>query len=129
MTFSTERLGALRRFRRLTNFVAAAQIYLMDNVMLAEPLRPAHIKPRLLGHWGTSPGINLMHAGLNRLIVDTAAQVLLVTGVGHGAPANLANQWVDGTLVEVYPDFARDRAMDSSSWCEASRGRVVSRVT
>jgi xylulose-5-phosphate/fructose-6-phosphate phosphoketolase len=121
MTLSTDRLGALARFRRLTNFVAAAQIYLRDNVTLAEPLQPEHIKPRLLGHWGTSPGINLMHAGLNRLIVDTAAQILLVTGVGHGAPANLANQWVDGTLVEVYPDFAptRDglaRLVRSFSW-------------
>jgi xylulose-5-phosphate/fructose-6-phosphate phosphoketolase len=107
-----ERIDRLRRFRRLTNFLAAAQIYLRDNVLLREPLRPEHIKPRLLGHWGTSPGINLIHAGLNRLIVDTDASILLVTGVGHGAPANLANlanQWVDGTLGEVYPELSRDR--------------------
>lgn len=104
-----EGIDRLRRFRRLTNYLAAAQIYLRDNVLLHEPLRPEHIKPRLLGHWGTSPGINLIHAGLNRLIVDTDALILLVTGVGHGAPANLANQWVDGTLAEVYPELSRDR--------------------
>ena len=109
MVLSEDRLEGLRRLRRLTNYVAAAQIYLRENFLLAEALRPEHVKPRLLGHWGTSPGINLMHAGLNRLIVDTDASVLLVTGVGHGAPANLANQWVDGTLVEIYPELARDR--------------------
>jgi xylulose-5-phosphate/fructose-6-phosphate phosphoketolase len=101
-------LEALRKHRRLTNYLAAAQIYLRSNVRLEEPLRPEHVKPRLLGHWGTSPGINLMHAGLDRLIVGTDANLLLVTGVGHGAPANLANQWVDGTLAEVYPDLGRD---------------------
>ena len=101
-------LAGLATFRRLTNYLAAAQIYLRENVLLEEPLRPEHVKPRLLGHWGTSPGINLMHAGLNRLIVDTDASVMLVTGVGHGAPANLANQWVDGTLTEVYPELGRD---------------------
>jgi xylulose-5-phosphate/fructose-6-phosphate phosphoketolase len=102
-------LDRIRMHRRLTNYLAAAQIYLRSNVLLEEPLRPEHVKPRLLGHWGTSPGINLIHAGLDRMIVDTDADVLLVTGVGHGAPANLANQWVDGTLAEVYPDLARDR--------------------
>ncbi|HZP30351.1 MAG TPA: phosphoketolase family protein [Acidimicrobiia bacterium] len=101
-------LDAVRKHRRLTNYLAAAQIYLRANVRLDEPLRPEHVKPRLLGHWGTSPGINLIHAGLDRLIVETDADVLLVTGVGHGAPANLANQWVDGTLAEVYPDLGRD---------------------
>jgi xylulose-5-phosphate/fructose-6-phosphate phosphoketolase len=107
MSPSNDRLDQLRQYRRLTNYISAAQIYLAGNVLLREPLRPEHIKPRLLGHWGTSPGINLMHAGLNRLIVDTDAGVLLVTGVGHGAPANLANQWVDGSLAEVYPELQR----------------------
>ncbi len=98
----------LERLRRLTNYLAAAQLYLQDNVLCRRPLQPEHLKPRLLGHWGTCPGINLIHAGLNRLIVDTDASVLLVTGVGHGAPANLANQWVDGTLAEVYPELTRN---------------------
>jgi xylulose-5-phosphate/fructose-6-phosphate phosphoketolase len=121
MAVSRARIEGLRRFRRLTNYVTAAQIYLRDNVLLAEPLRAEHVKPRLLGHWGTSPGINLMHAGLNRLIVDTDASVLLVTGVGHGAPANLANQWTDGSLAETYPDMAPDhdgltRLVRNFSW-------------
>ena len=100
----------LARYRRLTNYVAAAQIYLRDNVLLEEPLRPEHIKPRLLGHWGTSPGINLMYAGLNRAIIAHDVSVLLVTGVGHGAPANLANSWIEGSLEEIYPELTRDFA-------------------
>ena len=68
-----------------------------------------HIKPRLLGHWGTVPGLNLMYAGLNRLILDTGASILLVTGPGHGAPANLANLWIDGCLEDVDPELSRDR--------------------
>jgi xylulose-5-phosphate/fructose-6-phosphate phosphoketolase len=102
----TERLAT---YRRATNYIAAAMIYLQDNPMLEEPLRHEHIKPRLLGHWGTVPGINLMYAGLNRLILDTDANVLLVTGVGHGAPANLANLWIDGCLEDVRPELSRDR--------------------
>src|SRR4051794_27638097 len=84
-------------------------IYLQGNHMLEEPLKPEHIKHRLLGHWGTVPGLNLMYAGLNRLILDTQAQILLVTGPGHGAPANLANLWIDGCLGEVRPDMTPDR--------------------
>src|SRR2546421_2413774 len=96
-------------------------IYLQDNPMLEVPLRPEHIKPRLLGHWGTVPGINLMYAGLNRLILETDANVLLVTGVGHGAPANLANLWIDGCLEDVRPELTRDgeglgRLIRSFSW-------------
>jgi xylulose-5-phosphate/fructose-6-phosphate phosphoketolase len=96
-------------YRRATNYIAAAMIYLQANHMLEEPLKPEHIKHRLLGHWGTVPGLNLMYAGLNRLILDTQASILLVTGPGHGAPANLANLWIDGSLEEVRPDMARNR--------------------
>jgi xylulose-5-phosphate/fructose-6-phosphate phosphoketolase len=102
----TERLAL---YRRATNYIAAAMIYLKDNHLLDEPLSPDHIKPRLLGHWGTVPGINLVYAGLNRLILDTGSSVLLVTGPGHGAPANLANLWVDGCLEDVKPELSRDR--------------------
>jgi xylulose-5-phosphate/fructose-6-phosphate phosphoketolase len=101
----TERLAT---YRRATNYIAAAMIYLQGNHMLEEPLKPEHIKPRLLGHWGTVPGINLIYAGLNRLILDTDANVLLVTGVGHGAPANLANLWIDGCLEDIKPELSRD---------------------
>jgi xylulose-5-phosphate/fructose-6-phosphate phosphoketolase len=99
----------LRLYRRATNYIAAAMIYLQDNHMLDEPLKPEHIKHRLLGHWGTVPGLNLMYAGLNRLILDTKASVLLVTGPGHGAPANLANLWIDGCLEDIKPELSRDR--------------------
>jgi xylulose-5-phosphate/fructose-6-phosphate phosphoketolase len=103
---NSERLSL---YRRTTNYIAAAMIYLQGNHMLEEPLAPEHIKPRLLGHWGTVPGINLVYAGLNRLILDTDASILLVTGPGHGAPANLANLWVDGCLEDVRPELSRDR--------------------
>src|SRR3712207_9532162 len=66
-------------------------------------------KHRLLGHWGTVPGLNLIYAGLNRLILDTGSSFLLVTGPGHGAPANLANLWIDGCLEDIRPELSRDR--------------------
>jgi xylulose-5-phosphate/fructose-6-phosphate phosphoketolase len=82
-------LHGLHAYWRAANYLAAAQIYLRDNVLLEEPLRPEHVKPRLLGHWGTVPGINFVYAHLNRLIRLQGADVLLVAGPGHGAPANL----------------------------------------
>ena len=104
-----EDLSALTRYRRAANYLAAAQIYLKDNVLLSEPLRPTHVKDRLLGHWGTSPGINFIYAHLNRLIRERDANVLLITGPGHGAAANLANLYLEGTLAAFYPELARDR--------------------
>ena len=94
---------SLALYRRATNYIAAAMIYLSGNHLLEEPLKPEHIKHRLLGHWGTVPGLNLVYAGLNRLILETQASILLLTGPGHGAPANLANLWIDGCLEDVYP--------------------------
>ena len=102
--------AAMQRYRRAVNYLAAAQIYLKANPLLHEPLQPAHIKPRLLGHWGTAPGINLVYQHLNRLIADTDASVLLITGPGHGAAANLANMYLEGTLAEYFPDMTRDAA-------------------
>jgi xylulose-5-phosphate/fructose-6-phosphate phosphoketolase len=104
---AVEQLGL---YRRAANYIAAAMIYLQGNALLEEPLKPEHIKHRLLGHWGTVPGINLVYAGLNRLILNTQASMLLVTGPGHGAPANLANLWIDGCLEDTYPELTRDRA-------------------
>ncbi|HZS76151.1 MAG TPA: phosphoketolase family protein [Ktedonobacteraceae bacterium] len=98
-------LDAIARFRRVTNYLAAAQIYLKDNVLLREPLKPEHIKDRLLGHWGTSPGINLVYAHLNHLITRYDLDMFLVTGPGHGAPANLANLYLEGTLGDYYPEL------------------------
>ena len=101
---------AAERYRRCANYLAAAQLYLRANPLLEEPLRPEHLKPRLLGHWGTAPGINLIYQHLNRLILRSDAELLLVTGPGHGAAANLANLWLEGTLAEFYPELTRDRA-------------------
>ena len=95
---------------RATNYLAATQVYLRDNCLLEEPLRPEHIKPRLLGHWGTCPGINLVYSALNKLIIANGTEMLLVTGPGHGAAANLANLWLEGSLEEVDPSLGRDRA-------------------
>jgi xylulose-5-phosphate/fructose-6-phosphate phosphoketolase len=103
-------LDAIARYRRVTNYLAAAEIYLKSNVLLAEPLKPEHIKDRLLGHWGTSPGINLVYAHLNHLIMRYDLDMFLVTGPGHGAPANLANLYLENTLHDYYPELTLDRA-------------------
>src|SRR5215211_4365199 len=109
-TFPNDGIEALDAYWRAANFLGAAQVYLRDNCLLEEPLCAEHVKPRLLGHWGTVPGINFVCAHLNRLIRHTGAGVLLVTGPGHGAPANLANLFLDGTLAEFHPELTRDRA-------------------
>jgi len=85
---------AIVRYRRAVNYLAAAQDLLACQSLLKEPLRPEHIKIRLLGHWGTAPGINFIYLYLNRLILRTEASILLITGPGHGAAANLANMYV-----------------------------------
>lgn len=101
---------ALARYQRAVNYLAAAQIYLKANPLLEEPLLPEHIKDRLLGHWGTCPGINLIYAHLNQLIIHTSANILLITGPGHGAAANLANMYLEGSLAQFYPDLTLERA-------------------
>lgn len=93
---------------RAANYLAVGQIYLMANPLLTAPLRPEHIKPRLLGHWGTSPGLNLVHTHLNRVIKARELDALCVWGPGHGGPAVVANSWLDGTYAETYPDVSRD---------------------
>lgn len=98
------------RYWRTANFLSVAQVYLQDNCLLEAPLAADHIKPRLLGHWGTCPGINYLYAGLNGMIRRTGDDTLLITGPGHGAPANLANLWLEGSLAEVDSSFARDRS-------------------
>jgi xylulose-5-phosphate/fructose-6-phosphate phosphoketolase len=105
-----ERLDCLDTWWRAANYLGAAQIYLQDNPLLEAPLAPEHIKPRLLGHWGTQPGLNLTYAHLNRLIQDTGASVLLVVGPGHGAPAIIANLYLEGTLSEYDNGLTLDRA-------------------
>src|SRR5437660_4048395 len=101
-------LGSVKAYWRAANYLSVGQIYLLDNPLLREPLRPEHIKPRLLGHWGTSPGLNLVYAHLNRLVNDTGAHILFVAGPGHGGPAVLANVYLEGTYTEVYPSITED---------------------
>src|SRR3954454_10591995 len=105
-----ERLALIDSHFRAANYIGAAQLYLKENVLLRESLRAEHIKARLLGHWGTQPGLNLIYAHLNRLIQDTRASVLLVVGPGHGAPAILADLYLEGTLGEYYPALTQDLA-------------------
>ncbi|RDI34357.1 phosphoketolase family protein [Lentzea flaviverrucosa] len=93
---------------RAANYLSAGQIYLMDNPLLTEPLTAEHIKPRLLGHWGTTPGLNFVYAHLNRIIRERDLDMMFVTGPGHGGPALLANTWLEGTYSETYPDVPRD---------------------
>ncbi|MBF9067027.1 phosphoketolase family protein [Streptacidiphilus fuscans] len=103
-------LAELDAHWRAANYLAAGQIYLMDNPLLREPLRPEHIKPRLLGHWGTSPGLNLVHTHLNRAVRDRDLDALCVWGPGHGGPAVLACSWLDGSYTDHYPSITRDEA-------------------
>ncbi|MFK4299206.1 xylulose-5-phosphate/fructose-6-phosphate phosphoketolase [Arthrobacter sp. GAS37] len=98
----------LDRYWSAANYLTVAQIYLQENPLLREPLLPSHIKPRLLGHWGTSPGLSLVYAHLNRLIRRTSAEVLFVAGPGHGGPAVVANVYLEGTYSEIYPKVEMD---------------------
>ena len=95
---------------RAANYLSVGQIYLLANPLLREPLRPEHIKPRLLGHWGTTPGLNFVYAHMNRAIVARDLEALFVTGPGHGGPGLVANTYLEGTYSEVYPNIGRDEA-------------------
>src|SRR5690606_17878449 len=101
---------ARRRLVAAANYLSVGQIYLLDNPLLREPLTLEHVKPRLLGHWGTTPGLNLVYAHLNRVIRSRDANVIYVCGPGHGGPAMVANTYLEGTYTEVYPHVTRDEA-------------------
>ena len=98
----------LDAYFRAANFLTIGQIYLLDNPLLREPLRPEHVKPRLLGHWGTSPGLNLIYAHLNRAIKRDNLNVLFMAGPGHGGPAVVANTYLEGVYSETYPNISQD---------------------
>ncbi|HEY7380659.1 MAG TPA: phosphoketolase family protein [Gaiella sp.] len=93
---------------RAANYLSVGQIYLLDNPLLRQPLQPEHVKPRLLGHFGTTPGLNLVYAHLNRAIRQRDLDVIYVTGPGHGGPAVVANAYLEGTYSELYPHVGRD---------------------
>jgi xylulose-5-phosphate/fructose-6-phosphate phosphoketolase len=93
---------------RAANYLSVGQIYLLDNPLLREPLRPEHVKPRLLGHWGTTPGLNFLYAHMNRVIRARELDAIFITGPGHGGPGLVASTWLEGTYSEVYPEVTRD---------------------
>ncbi|MFV8164166.1 phosphoketolase [Mycobacterium sp. 134] len=101
-------LEQLNAYWRAANYLSVGQIYLLDNPLLHEPLAAEHVKPRLLGHWGTTPGLNLLYAHLNRIIRERDANVIYVTGPGHGGPGLVANAYLEGTYSEVYTGIGQD---------------------
>ncbi len=100
----------LDRYWRAANYLAVGQIYLMANPLLSQPLQAEHVKPRLLGHWGTTPGLNFIWAHLDRAIKTHDAEMMIVIGPGHGGPAALANTWLEGSYTDTYPSVRRDAA-------------------
>jgi xylulose-5-phosphate/fructose-6-phosphate phosphoketolase len=105
---SRSELRTLHAWWRAANYLSVGQIYLMGNPLLREPLRPEHVKPRLLGHWGTTPGLNFVYTHLNRVIGQRDLDLMYVIGPGHGGPGLLASAWLEGTYSEVYPEVGRD---------------------
>jgi xylulose-5-phosphate/fructose-6-phosphate phosphoketolase len=105
---SGDELALLNAYWRAANYLSVGQIYLLDNPLLKEPLKLGHIKPRLLGHWGTTPGLNLIYVHLNRLIKKHKLNVVFVAGPGHGGPALVANTYLEGTYSEFYPNISQD---------------------
>src|SRR5690625_3016768 len=107
-TLTPEQLQAIDAYWRAANYLSVGQIYLYDNPLLKEPLKLSHIKPRLLGHWGTSPGLSFIYAHLNRVIKSHDLDVIYITGPGHGGPALVANSYLEGVYSEVYPNISQD---------------------
>ncbi|AFZ49511.1 phosphoketolase family protein [Dactylococcopsis salina] len=105
---SEEQLEKMHAYWRATNYLSVGQIYLYDNPLLKEPLKQEHIKPRLLGHWGTTPGLNFIYVHLNRVIKQQDLNVIYLAGPGHGGPGLVANTYLEGTYTEYYPDISQD---------------------
>src|SRR6476469_7140316 len=107
-TLSKAESALIDAYWRAANYLSVGQIYLLDNPLLREPLKEEHIKPRLLGHWGTTPGLNFIYAHLNRLIKKHDLDMIYITGPGHGGPGLVANAYLEGTYSEVYPGISQD---------------------
>ncbi len=103
-------LKKMDAYWRAANYLSVGQIYLYDNPLLKQPLTRAHIKPRLLGHWGTTPGLNFIYMHLNRVITEHDLDMINITGPGHGGPGLVANAYLEGTYSEVYPNISQDEA-------------------
>ncbi|HSG73236.1 MAG TPA: phosphoketolase family protein, partial [Planctomycetaceae bacterium] len=106
----SETLQKIDAYWRASNYLSVGQIYLYDNALLKEPLRREHIKPRLLGHWGTTPGLNFLYVHLNRVIRERDLDMIYITGPGHGGPALVAQTYLEGSYSEKYSDISRDEA-------------------
>ncbi|MEQ1815503.1 MAG: phosphoketolase family protein [Nitrosomonas sp.] len=107
-SLSPELLHKMDAYWRAANYLSVGQIYLFDNPLLKQPLTLAHIKPRLLGHWGTTPGLNFIYVHLNRIIKEHDLSIIYITGPGHGGPGLVANTYLEGTYSEVYPNISQD---------------------
>ena len=110
MTITPELLARMDAYWRAANYLSVGQIYLLDNPLLRQPLQVQHVKPRLLGHWGTTPGQNFIYVHLNRVIRQHDLDMIYISGPGHGGPALVANTYLEGTYSEVYPAVTRDEA-------------------
>src|SRR5512139_235174 len=106
---SDTELALMDAYWRASNYVSVGQIYLYDNPLLKQPLTREHIKPRLLGHWGTTPGLNFLYVHLNRVIRERDLDMIYVIGPGHGGPALVAQAYLEGTYSEVYGEISEDR--------------------
>ena len=114
-------VDAIHAYWRAANYLSVGQIYLRGNALLREPLTLEHIKPRLLGHWGTTPGLNFIYAHLNRMISARDLNIIYVCGPGHGGPGMVANTWLEGSYTELYPAITQDgegmhRLFQQFSW-------------
>jgi xylulose-5-phosphate/fructose-6-phosphate phosphoketolase len=107
-TLTKSEAALINAYWRAANYLSVGQIYLFDNPLLREPLKEEHVKPRLLGHWGTTPGLNFIYVHLNRLIKKLDLDVIYITGPGHGGPGLVANTYLEGTYSEVYPGISQD---------------------
>ena len=114
-TLSNEEHALLDAYWRAANYLSVGQIYLLDNPLLKEPLEREHIKPRLLGHWGTTPGLNFLYVHLNRVIKQHDLNMIYIIGPGHGGPALVANAYLEGTYSEVYPNISPGRGGDEAA--------------
>src|ERR1700731_4487853 len=106
-TLSPEELRKMHAYWRAANYLSVGQIYLYANPLLQEPLKLEHIKPRLLGHWGTTPGLNFIYVHFNRLIKKFDLDVIYIAGPGHGGPGLVANTYLEGTYSEIYPHISQ----------------------
>ena len=105
---SPDELRWIDAYWRAANYLSVGQIYLYANPLLKEPLKLEHIKPRLLGHWGTTPGLNFIYVHANRVIKKYDLDMIYICGPGHGGPGMVANTWLEGTYSEIYPNISQD---------------------